>query len=351
MARIVVLDIAASKTGALSVLRDFYDHVLKSSRGRLKGGERDHWIFVTGGKDILSPPDDPDIEVIVREDIKASQKARLCFELFGGGKWVNGLEPDIVFSLENLIPRGIKKNIRQVVYIHQPVGFQDIKKFSVIKKNEREQGIYQRFYHPLILSSAVRSDAAIVQTEWMRRALTDQTGIDPGRVYKVSPEIPDFSDYVNRGQFDRKRFFFPASDLPYKNHQVIEKAKEILSDLGYSPEVMYTKDKVYPREEVLAEYNRSTLLFPSYIETYGMPLGEARQFGNPIIAADTAFAREVLEGYANGYFFDPFDAARLAYLMRQVMDGDIIPVEPRPVDPHENSYAKVVDIIKNVILK
>ena len=132
MARIVVLDIAASKTGALSVLRDFYDHVLKSSRGRLKGGERDHWIFVTGGKDILSPPDDPDIEVIVREDIKASQKARLCFELFGGGKWVTGLEPDIVFSLENLIPRGIKKNIRQVVYIHQPVGFQDIDRKSVV---------------------------------------------------------------------------------------------------------------------------------------------------------------------------------------------------------------------------
>ncbi|MBO5550970.1 MAG: glycosyltransferase [Lachnospiraceae bacterium] len=347
MAEILVLDIAASKTGALSVLRDFYDYVAEASRRRTGDGVRDRWIFVTGAKDILKETFLPDIEIIVREDVKASQAARLKFELFTGGKWVNSLSPDIVFSLENLLPRGINRNIRQVVYIHQPVGFQKTKKFSVIKKNEREQGIYQRFYHPLIIGSALRADAAIVQTEWMRRALLEQTGIDPARAYRVSPEIPDFSSYVNQGEFDRNRFFYPASDLPYKNHSVIEKARLILEAQGCSPEVMYTKDRTYPREEVLKEYNRSTLLFPSYIETYGMPLGEARQFGNPIIAADTGFAREVLKDYDNKYFFDPFDAEKLAALMRRVIEGEILPVKPHPYTEHGNSYARLVDIIRN----
>ena len=39
------------------------------------------------------------------------------------------------------------------------------------------------------------------------------------------------------------------------------------------------------------------LVFPSYIETYGLPLIEAASLGVPIIAADLPYAREVLEGY------------------------------------------------------
>ena len=83
------------------------------------------------------------------------------------------------------------------------------------------------------------------------------------------------------------------------------------------------------------------------IETYGMPLGEAQQFGNPIIAADTEFAREVLKDYDNKYFFEPFEAEKLAVLMRGVMEGRIHPVKPRRYTERERSYAKLVDIIKN----
>ena len=47
--RIVVDDIAASKTGALSVLRDFYTAVIEYER--TKAGTGDQWIFVLGGID------------------------------------------------------------------------------------------------------------------------------------------------------------------------------------------------------------------------------------------------------------------------------------------------------------
>lgn len=351
--KILVLDIAASKTGALSVLKDFYGYIAGRMDDRPDDPENEgnarkeskKWIFVTGVPGILESLPERNIEVIVRDDVKASSKARLKFELFTGGKWVNSLAPDIVFSLENMLPKGIDPGIKQVLYIHQPVGFQHEKKFSIIKKNEREQGIYQRFYHPMIIASARRADRIVVQTEWMRRSLINDEKMAPERVCKVPPDIPDLSCFLKTGEFDCTRFFYPASNLPYKNHAVIESAREILEREGYEPKVSYTKEKVFPREEIFAEYNRSTLLFPSYLETYGMPLGEAQQFGNPIIAADTEFAREVLEGYDNAFFFNAFDADALAALMRRVMDGEIRPAKPRRADGQFNSYSVLADII------
>ena len=50
------------------------------------------------------------------------------------------------------------------------------------------------------------------------------------------------------------------------------------------------------------------MVFPSYIETYGLPLIEAASLGVPIIAADLPYAREVLDGY-EGVTFVPYDDA------------------------------------------
>lgn len=340
MAEILVLDIAASKTGALSVLRDFYEYVLKRC-----GECTDEWIFVTGSPEILGSSSSSKIRTIVRSDVKASSAARLKFELLSGGAWVNSLKPDIVFSLENMLPKGIDRSIRQVLYIHQPVGFQKEKKFSLFKRSEREQALYQKFYHKLILASARRADCSVVQTEWMKDALIKDANLPEDRVFKVRPDIPDLSGYVRSGEFRPDSFFYPASDLPYKNHIAIDKAAELLKSRGYAPKLRYTKDQLLSREEVFAEYNRSTLVFPSYIETFGMPLGEARQFGNPILASDAGFSREVLSGYDNAHFFNPFDEGALADLMQEVMEGKIVPHKPCKVDPVVSSYSKLVDII------
>ena len=79
--RIVVDDIAASKTGALSVLRDFYDHIVENDR------END-WIFVLGDK-LLEETEN--IKVLVRDDIKASRKKRLMFDLKNGAEYFMSL--------------------------------------------------------------------------------------------------------------------------------------------------------------------------------------------------------------------------------------------------------------------
>ena len=69
------------------------------------------------------------------------------------------------------------------------------------------------------------------------------------------------------------------------------------------------------RECVYEQYAKSVLIFPSYIETLGLPLLEARLTGCPIIAADTPFAKEILDGYNNVAYFGQFDSIRLYQIL------------------------------------
>lgn len=51
-------------------------------------------------------------------------------------------------------------------------------------------------------------------------------------------------------------------------------------------------------EEILSYYGSADIiLFPSYIETFGLPLIEAAYFNKTIICADEEYAKEVLMGY------------------------------------------------------
>jgi len=70
------------------------------------------------------------------------------------------------------------------------------------------------------------------------------------------------------------------------------------------------------REEVFDFYAKSTLIFPSYIETVGLPLLEAKMHWTPIIASDSAFSHEILDGYDKVEFFEAFDYRQLSSKMK-----------------------------------
>ena len=141
-------------------------------------------------------------------------------------------------------------------------------------------------------------------------------------------------------------FFYPATGIPYKNHRIIiEACKALGKDANKDYSVIFTlrEDQLDPetvkaikefgipvsfigavkREKIFEYYSRSVLLFPSYIESYGLPLEEARLAGDIIFASDCAFSREILQGYNNAYYFNPFSASELADLMRLSIEGKI----------------------------
>lgn len=71
------------------------------------------------------------------------------------------------------------------------------------------------------------------------------------------------------------------------------------------------------REDLFAQYARSVLVFPSYIETIGLPLLEARSVGAPILAADCLYARDGIGDYEKAEFFETFDAKKLSEMMER----------------------------------
>lgn len=314
--RIVVNDIAASEGGALAVLQDFYEEIRSSN-------DDNEWIFLLNDYYF---EETANIKIKVLNEIKNSWFKRLSFELFQGKKIVNQLNPDIYFSLQNTATLGVKA--KQIVYLHQSLPYQKEKSFSFFRKKERKLAIYQKVIGRLYEYLFKQSKAEIVvQTEWMKEAVKQRIS---NKVVVVPPHLNMPDSLPNEEKKNEKvTFFYPASDSLYKNHQVIYEAVNYIVESGYInfqvvltiPEKSVMNQKFYhfigqvSRDKVFEYYSNSILLFPSYIETYGMPLKEATFFNAPVIASKTDFSIEVLNDYNQVEFFDKFDNKKLAELM------------------------------------
>lgn len=348
--RIVVNDIAASSGGALTVLKSFYNHI-KSSENAMQH----EWIFLLS-EDFIDETEN--IKVIVLKDIKKSWINRLNFDFIYGRRFIANLKPDIVFSLQNTITYGIE--CPQVVYAHQAIPFQRVKKFSIFNKRERRLAIYQYIIGAIIKESIKRANKTIVQTKWIKDAVIKSTNISADRINNIFPKQDDLSSYKKDGVFNSISFFYPATNELYKNHDCIFKACKILNSKGVKEfEIKLTIEEestisnvvsvgVKQFEEVLEEYNYSTLIFPSYIETMGLPLIEARQMGTIILASDCPFSREVLDGYENAYFFDPFEPSQLAVLIQRVIENDIVKHQVSSIGVNTDGWESVIGVLNEV---
>lgn len=313
--RVVVNDIAASEGGALTVLRDFYEEIRSSN-------DTNEWIFLLNDYYF---EETENIKIKLFRKVKNSWFKRLYFELWQGKKVINQLQPDVYFSLQNTATLGI--NAEQIVYLHQSLPYQKEKSFSFFKKDESKLAIYQKIMGRLYDYLFKQTKAEIVvQTDWMKKAMEkrlDNKVVVVPPLIKIPDELPD------KKENEKVTFFYPASEALYKNHEVIYAAVNHIIERGYidfqviltiPPQNVMNSDIYHfigqvSREKVFEYYTNSILLFPSYIETYGLPLKEAAFFNAPIIASKTAFSTEVLEDYPNVDFFNKFESTELANKM------------------------------------
>lgn len=321
--RIVVNDIAAEKGGALSVLKSFYNYVKKHD-------SENEYIFLLSGKYV---EEIANIKVVVNEDVKKSGFHKLKFDFFSGKRFISSFNPDYVLSLQNIITFGLK--CRQGVYVHQSIPFQKEKKFSLLKSSERGTAVIQKFIGWIIKKSVKKADDVFVQTNWMRENVAEMCKVKPDKISVVPFETELPADIDKATDYPNKKFFYPATfEGVYKNHEVIYQAIDILKNDGYEDfEVVLTLPTDSESKctnithcglvdkRILFEYYRnSVILFPSYIETIGLPLLEAKAVNSLILAADCQYSRETLKGYKNAYFFNTFEPTQLAELMKMVIN-------------------------------
>lgn len=342
--RIVVNDIAASTGGAMTVLRDFYSCVCQHDR-------ENEWIFLLADRWF---EETENVKIKTFPKVKKSGLQKLLFDYVTGRRVINGLKPDVVVSMQNIITFGVKAP--QAVYIHQSIPFQNVKKFSFFKASERKLAVIQHLIGRIIRRSAKKSHRVIVQTRWIKAAICSKCGLQPDKVCVVSPDV--HLQEIQPKEFAADSFFYPTARQLYKNNTCLMQASQILEEEGLDHCVTMTlppelsKGKVrcvgrLPYSQVLEQYTGSTLVFPSYIETFGYPLAEARRMGTVVLASDCPFSREVLEGYENGYFFDPFKPQQLAQLMKQVITGQI---EKKPVTQPASDSQDSWQIIMNTVI-
>jgi glycosyltransferase involved in cell wall biosynthesis len=320
---IMVFNVPAETSGALSILNEFYNEVINYE------DESIDWTFVLS-KPVLYEREN--IRVLRFPWVKKSWFHRLYFDNIIAPKLIKKFKVDKVISFQNIIIPHTK--IKQSLYVHNCLPFIN-HKFKLIEN--KHLWIYQNIISRNIIKSIKKADKVLVQTKWMKEACIEKTKIENVKINVVSPTVNlNVQNYFKPVKKSFSTFFYPASGFVYKNHQVIVNACEKLKESNITDfKVIFTlngdendhilklykevKDKGLPiefvgnltRDQVFDLYTQSILLFPSYIETFGLPLLEAKLHQGVVVASNCPFSHEILDNYNNAYFFDPFNVNEL----------------------------------------
>lgn len=327
--KILVYDVAAENGGALTVLNSFYEEFCQDTENE--------YLFVLS---VCRLEERPHIRTLNYPWIKKSRLHRLYFDHFVAHRLVKKYQADEVLSLQNIeLPHA---KVPQTVYEHNALPFSEYRFGWTEAAN---LWIYQQILGRMIKRSIRRADKVIVQTEWMKKEIVRQCRIAPEKITVKFPTVEMLPTEAYHLDTKRPVFFYPANDAAYKNHRTFLKACSLLQESGCSGyEVIWTvtgeesegirilrKEAEaralpivfagpMPRRKLFDLYASSVLVFPSYIETIGLPLLEARSAGAWILAADCLYAREMAGDYERAEFFDIFDAEALSRMMRRFCD-------------------------------
>ncbi len=163
----------------------------------------------------------------------------------------------------------------------------------------------------------------------------------PQSAHKITIHPPPPPVYQPFTRIARKknaplRLFYPATNAPHKNHQILiplaaigahALAKYFCFDLTLSPiqlSVPLRQHKwIHPlgrltHEQCLTHYSAvDVLFFPSLLESYGVPLVEAMVRGRHILCADLPYARWLTGDRA--HYFNPLSAVDLWQKMQEIL--------------------------------
>lgn len=307
---IVVNATALDKSGALSILRQFVEAIPIDNR---------NWLVFTA-PEVQVHTSNPNVHLEPIKGVKSMIK-RLLWDTFGLKKWLkqNYIEPIASVSLQNTGFR-VGKNVPTFIYYHQSIPFYQYK-WNPFKKKERLFWFYKNIY-PFLVKLFLKKDSMIfVQLEYIKEWFEKRFNHSKNLIGVYSPSV-SLSNEILQNKKEAKQnlqLIYPATSHFYKNHRVIEDSLKLTSvdvtvlftidsenHVNHDERIKYIGTQPYERINEL--YKESdALLFPSFIETFGLPLLEAAMIGLPIIASDLPYAREVLAGY-DGVSFVPHNS-------------------------------------------
>lgn len=260
---------------------------------------------------------------------------RLYYEFFFFYIWSKSRNINYWISLHDITPNVFAE--RRYVYCHNPSIFYKPSKldYKFAKKNV----LFCYFYKYLYRINIKKNNAVIVQQCWIKREFEKIYHLD--NVIVSRPLInTSFLPYrENKRKNKEYTFLFPAFPRVFKNFEIICKACDILNKKGIEYKVIltvkgnespytkylykeYSKIKniewvgLLKRETLLELYSIvDCLIFPSKLETWGLPISEFKGTKKRMLLSDLPYAHESIGNYDNVSFFNPDNPDELAKLM------------------------------------
>lgn len=317
MMNVFVIATTLQAGGGITIYKQFLSHLPEHI------GQNKYWIFVN--------PVLPQVEIqgvtYILVPLLPKIK-RLLFEgkLLQAEVVKSGVKPDVVVSLQNNGYRCFK-DCKQVVYFHQSLplypGY-----YNPFKQSERYLFNYKYVFPRLVKRTWSKNTQFIVQTPVVKKRFVSYFGIPKEKVHVCFPDIEKI-DIAQSKIYDwgdkNFHFLYVSACAKYQNGITLVKAIKLLykknPDLAVrikihitiapqrAPVMCKLVEKYGVRDnfifegvikhDLLMNYYKSVsaLLFPSSIETVGLPMLEAAVFGTSEIVADVDYAHYVLNGY------------------------------------------------------
>jgi|SRR3990172_8400907 len=187
------------------------------------------------------------------------------------------------------------------------------------------------------------ADQIIVQTPSMQALLKMHFSMD-AHVLPFVADAENFNKHSNDSEGDQKAydFVYVASGEPHKNHRKLIHAWRILSEQNIRPHLCLTVDQEqFPEllswiehlrfeydlkihnlgfvsaEKIKAIYDTSkALIYPSTLESFGLPLIEARCSHLAILASELDYVRDLVDPEQS---FDPDSPVSIARAVKRFM--------------------------------
>ena len=216
-----------------------------------------------------------------------------------------------------------------------------------------------------------RNYCVIVQQDWLRAEFIGRMGQLPVVVAHPSFQV---AKHRCRPRFGTAFvFIYPALPRVFKNFETLCKAAQILASRGVGEfEVRLTIDgseNRYSRwlrnqfgdtaqvrfigrqtkDEMAVHYGEaSAVVFPSRLETWGLPITEGKEQRLPLLVADLPYARETVGTYDLVSFFPAESSEVLANLMQSMIEQSWKPTgshHPDPAAPFASNWESLWGIL------
>jgi len=357
---VVISAVNLRKGGTLTVLKDCLGYL--STRDDLK---------VTALVHSRSLCDYPNIDYIEIPWTIKGWFRRLWCEYVTMHKISKSLQPiDLWLSLHDTTPRVDASH--RAVYCQTSFPFMKIKARDFTM--DAKIPLFAMFTKIAYKVNVHKNSYLVVQQPWLRGGLSEILNYPKEQIIVAPPAFSPM--HIANTESKVPLFFYPATPDCHKNFETLCEAAQLLENqIGKGKfkvlitikgnENRYAKwlfkkwgkvDSIdfngFLSKDALGElYGKATaLVFPSRIETWGLPISEFSPTGKPMILSDLPYAHGAAAGTDKVLFFNPNDAESLAGRMREVLDGTAAYTKLAKIDcaePYADDWQALFQILLN----